>query len=156
MLGLFKKKKKPLKEFYSVVDGKSIDLSEVQDEMFSKKTLGDGIAVIPSSDDIVSPCSGEVTMVAATKHAVAIENEDGVQVLIHIGLDSVKLNGEGFKIFCKEGDRVEVGTLLVKIDRELFKKEKISDTVIMILVEQNGHEIINRNTGENIKAGESR
>ena len=90
MFGLFNKKNKEkvqeIKGFYSMIDGKSIDLSEVNDEMFSNRVLGDGIAVEPTSNVVVSPCNGKVTLVTDTKHAIGLENEDGVQVLIHIGL----------------------------------------------------------------------
>ena len=117
------KQQKPIKGFYSIMDGESIDLSDVDDEMFSNRVLGDGIAIKPTSDTVVSPCNGEVTLVADTKHAIGLKNEDGVEVLIHIGLDTVKLNGEGFEALCKVGDQVKVGAPLVKVDREFLKQK---------------------------------
>lgn len=155
MFGFGRNKPQYKKEFSSIVTGRSIDLSDVDDEMFSSRALGDGIAVIPSSDDIVSPCEGRVAMVAETKHAIAIENNEGIQVLIHIGLDTVNLNGKGFEVFCKTGDKVECGTLLAKVDREFLKKENISDVTMMILVEANGHNIIECRSNEDVQAGSS-
>lgn len=86
MFGFGKKKEIKAKEFNAVISGKSIDLSEVKDDMFSSRALGKGMAVIPTSDEIVSPCDGKVVMVAETKHAIAIENDEGIQVLIHMVL----------------------------------------------------------------------
>lgn len=159
MFGLFKKENKEkapqLKGFYSMIDGKSIDLSEVKDKMFSNRVLGDGIAVEPTSNVVVSPCNGKVTLVTDTKHAIGLENEDGIQVLIHIGLDTVKLNGQGFESLCKEGDKVKVGEPLVNIDRQLLKKENLSDVTMMVLVEQNGYSLSAYHTNEIVKSGNS-
>lgn len=159
MFGLFKKGKKEkvqtIKGFYSMIDGKSIDLSEVNDEMFSNRVLGDGIAVEPTSNVVVSPCNGKITLITDTKHAIGIENEDGVQVLIHIGLDTVKLNGQGFECLCKVDDEVKVGEPLINIDRELIKKENFSDVTMMILVEQNEYKLSACHTNKLVKSGES-
>ncbi len=155
MFNFLKRKNIEAKQFCSVVNGKSIDLSEVKDEMFSQKLLGDGIAVIPNCDNFVSPCNGKITMIAESKHAIAIENFDGLQVLIHIGLDTVKLNGEGFDILCKEGDFVKIGTLLAKVDRQFLREKNIEDITMMIIIEENGHKIESQNIGSNAIAGET-
>lgn len=157
MFNLFGKKKTKTKEkvFYAILDGESIDISEVNDDMFSNKVLGDGIAIKPTSDVVVSPCDGEVTLVADTKHAVGLKNKDGIEVLIHIGLDTVKLNGEAFETLCKVGDHVKVGDSLVKVDRELLKQKDIQDVTMMVLVEQNGYKISKYNTGNTVESGKS-
>lgn len=141
MFGLFKKDKKVIKQFCSVVDGKSIDLSQVEDDMFSNRTLGDGIAIIPSSDEFVAPCDGKILMITETKHAFVVENKDGIQILVHIGLDTVKLKGRGFQFYCKEGEEVRQGKLLLKLDRNLLKEEGYSDVTMMVIPELNGHNI---------------
>ena len=130
MFGLFKKKKKETKPkgFYSMVSGTSMDITEVDDEMFAGKLLGDGIAVKPSDDLFVAPCNGTITTVMDSKHAIGLEDENGVQVLIHIGLDTVTLNGEGFEVYCKVGDKVQVGAPLVKVDRKLLQEKNIRST----------------------------
>ncbi|MGL5694433.1 MAG: PTS sugar transporter subunit IIA, partial [Peptostreptococcaceae bacterium] len=158
MLKLFSKKKnkeEKIKGFYSIMDGESIDLSEVNDEMFSNKMLGDGIAIKPTSNVVVSPCNGEVTLVSETKHAIGLKNEDGIEVLIHIGLDTVKLNGEGFEELCSVGDKVSIGQPLVKVDRELLKSKNIQDVTMMVLVEQNGYNISEYNTNKSVECGKS-
>lgn len=149
------KQEKQVKGFYSILDGESIDLSDVNDEMFSSRMLGDGIAVKPASDTVVSPCNGEVTLVSDTKHAVGLKNEDGVEVLIHIGLDTVKLNGEGFEALCKVGDSVNVGSPLVKVDRQFLKEKDTPDVTMMVIVEPNGHTISKYNTNSSVEAGKS-
>ncbi len=156
MFGLFKKKKnKEIKGFYSIMNGKSIDLSQVDDEMFSNKVLGDGIAIEPTSSTVVSPCDGEVTLVSETKHAIGLKNQDGIEVLIHIGLDTVKLNGVGFKSLCEAGDKISVGQPLVNVDRDLLKEKNISDTTMMVLIEANGYKISNYHTDKVIESGKS-
>lgn len=156
MFGLFSKKKnKDIKGFYAIMDGKSIDLSEVDDEMFSNRLLGDGIAIEPASNTVVSPCDGEVTLISETKHAVGLKNKDGIEVLIHIGLDTVKLDGVGFEILCQAGDKISVGQPLVNVDRSLLKEKNISDSTMMVLVETNGHKISNYHTNKVIESGKS-
>lgn len=160
MLGLFSKSKKEkqrksIKGFYSMIDGDSIDLSEVDDDMFSNRVLGDGIAVKPTSNTVVSPCDGEITLISETKHAIGLKNEDGIEVLIHIGLDTVSLNGEGFETLCKTGDQVKVGKPLVKVDRELLKEKNIQDITMMVFVEQNGYILSNYYTNKSVESGKS-
>ncbi|WP_321995174.1 PTS sugar transporter subunit IIA [Clostridium butyricum] len=155
MFGFGKKKEIKAKEFNAVISGKSIDLSEVKDDMFSSRALGKGMAVIPTSDEIVSPCNGKVVMVAETKHAIAIENDEGIQVLIHIGLDTVNLNGKGFEVFCKAGDEVKNGKVIAKVDRDFLRKENISDVIMMVVVEPNGRNIIECNNKQDVQAGSS-
>ncbi len=155
---MFSKKKHEsiqIKGFYSIMDGKSIDLSEVNDEMFSNRVLGDGIAIEPTSNLVVSPCDGEVTLVSDTKHAIGLKNEDGVEVLIHIGLDTVNLRGEGFKVHCKTGDKVKVGQLLVDVDRELLKEKAIQDVTMMVFVDQNGYKLSNYHINKSVESGTS-
>lgn len=156
MFGLFNRKKKEKEYvFYSMADGTSIDITEVEDETFTSKLLGEGIAVKPSSDLFVAPCDGKITMIADTKHAIALEDKNGVQVLIHVGLDTVALKGEGFEVYCKEGQTVEVGTPLVKVDRCFLQEKGIKDTTMMVFVEMNGHIISEYRTGEAVNGGKS-
>ncbi|MCC3868099.1 PTS sugar transporter subunit IIA [Terrisporobacter mayombei] len=159
MFGLFSRKKKndtqSVKGFYAIMDGTSIDLSDVNDDMFSNRMLGDGIATKPSSNIVVAPCNGEVTLVSDTKHAIGLKNEDGIEVLIHIGLDTVKLNGEGFETLCKTGDKIKVGQHLVNVNRQLLKDKNIEDVTMMVVVEQNGYGLSNYHTNKSVEAGKS-
>ncbi len=107
----------------SPMKGNLIDLAQVPDEMFSQKMMGDGIAFDPIEGKVFSPCDGVVATIFKTNHAVAIEAVNGAEVLIHVGIDTVKMNGEGFKGHVKSGDTVKRGQLLIEFDLEKVKKE---------------------------------
>lgn len=114
-------------------NGRAVPLEEVPDQVFSQKMLGDGMAVLPESDMVVSPVKGEITMVADTKHAYGIRTDDGLELIVHIGLDTVGLNGEGFMPRVKAGDKVEPGTPLCRVaDSVKEKVEKPLYTPIII------------------------
>lgn len=112
----------------SFAKGKLLDLSEVPDPVFSQKMMGDGFAILPSEGKIVSPVTGEIIQVFPTKHAVGIKTESGVEVLIHIGLETVHMQGEGFEAHVQAGDVVSLGDTLVTFDLELVK-EKASSVI---------------------------
>ena len=99
MFGLFKKK--PL-EVVSPMDGELVALESINDDVFSKKLVGDGVAIIPSSGTIIAPINGVVTRIFPTKHAFMISGANGIEVMVHVGLDTVELNGEGFTCLVKE------------------------------------------------------
>ena len=114
------------------VTGSLIDITDVKDEVFSSKMMGDGFAVEPDGDTIVAPCDGKIVLLANTLHAVALE-QDGVQLLIHIGLDTVELDGKGFKPFIKNGDTVKKGDALIQFDRDyLTAQQKPLTTMVVI------------------------
>ena len=104
----------------SPATGKLIALEEVPDPVFSTKMMGDGLAVDPSEGLVVSPIDGEVLQVFPTKHAVGLKTADNIEVLIHIGLETVAMNGEGFEAFVKEGDKVKKGDKLISFDLDLY------------------------------------
>lgn len=85
------------------VDGQAIGITEVHDPMFSEKDMGDGFGVIPTNNEILAPVSGKVMLVASTKHAIGFKTDDGLEVLLHMGVDTVELNGTPFELFVKEG-----------------------------------------------------
>ena len=120
MFGLFKKE-----EFKIVVpvDGMLIPLNEVPDQMFSQKLMGDGFAVIPEGNIIVAPLSGVAESVFPTGHAVGIKTKDGIECIVHIGLDTVELNGEGFHPHVKAGDVVKQGDVLVDVELDVIKRK---------------------------------
>lgn len=101
---------------YAVQTGEAIDLAQVPDEVFASKVLGEGFAIIPTEGKVYSPVSGEIVSVVNTLHAYGIRTASGLEVLVHIGLETVKLNGEGFKAAVKVGDKVKAGDLLAEVD----------------------------------------
>ena len=130
MFGLFKAKKQIV---ISPADGDVVELSEVPDEVFSEKMAGDGIAIFPRSNTFVAPVSGTITKIFSTNHAFSIKTKLGLEVLVHIGLDTVGLNGEGFKRLAKEGDTVSAGKPIISADLDFIEaqgKKIISPIVI--------------------------
>lgn len=103
--------------------GEAVALKNVNDPVFADEIMGKGIAIIPTEGKVVSPVNGTIEMLFDTKHAVALKDENGVEMLIHIGLDTVKLGGKHFNAHVKQGDKVTVGTLLVDFDMEKIKEE---------------------------------
>ena len=127
---------KPLKNKISIkspIKGEAIPLSKVDDMTFAEEIMGKGIAIIPTSNEVVSPINGTVSMVFNTKHAIGLKSDDGVELLIHIGLDTVKLEGEHFNALVKSGDRVNVGDKLVEFDKDAIK-DKGYDIVTPIVI----------------------
>ncbi|SDN30594.1 PTS system IIA component, Glc family (TC 4.A.1) [Fictibacillus solisalsi] len=117
----------------SPLNGRIIPLEEVPDPVFSEKMMGDGIAVVPEDGELMSPVDGEVLQVFPTKHAVGIKTKSGLEILIHIGLETVMMKGEGFTSLVKEGDRVRTGQPLISFNVDLVK-EKAKSTVTPIII----------------------
>lgn len=108
------------------VSGKAIPLSEVPDPVFAEKLAGDGMAIVAEGDTVVAPADGVLTLVFKTKHAFAMTLDNGLELLVHIGLETVSLEGEGFEQLAEQGARVKAGTPIMKIDRELIKSKGLS------------------------------
>ena len=135
--------------------GKAVPLSEVPDSVFSEKVLGDGVAIIPADGKIVSPVDGEISTVAETSHAYGFTSEDGQEVLVHVGLETVSLNGECFKVYGKAGDKVKAGDLVAEVDLEYLKEKEINPiTPVLICSDTEGKEL--QYTEGDVKAGESK
>ena len=118
-----KQNKNEILEFVSPVEGKVMELSEVEDKVFSQGMMGNGFAVELTSGTVRAPFSGEVTVVFPTGHAIGMKRADGLEVLIHIGMDTVELNGKGFSLQVKQGDNVSAGDVLVEVDLDYIKSE---------------------------------
>lgn len=132
MLGFLKGKSKD-NIIYSPCNGKVVPLTAVSDPTFSEKILGDGFAVIPSEGKVYAPADGEVTMVFDTLHAVTIKTNQGTELLIHIGLDTVTLKGEPFSVHIASGDKVKRGDLLLDVDLDKIKAAGL-DIITPVLV----------------------
>ena len=112
--------------------GQVIDREQIPDETFAAGILGDGIGVVPEDGIVLAPFDGTVTSVFDTKHAITLE-KDGMEVLIHIGVNTVNMQGEGFTAFVEEGAEVKAGQRLLGFDREAIKNAGYNDTVVMLL-----------------------
>lgn len=133
MFNFFKKKKKengvPVQ---AVVDGDLIAITEVKDDVFSKKMLGDGYAIKPSAGQIVAPLSGEISTLFPTKHAIGIKTPQGLELLIHLGLDTVELKGAPFTINVQKGQQVKAGQALATMDIKQITSKGYDDTCIVV------------------------
>lgn len=110
------------KKFLAPIEGRLVDLTHVPDGVFAQKIMGDGFAIDPANGEVSSPVAGMVTsFMEDTRHAVGITADDGLEILIHIGIDTVNLGGEGFVGLVKQGDRIDAGQPLLKIDLELIR-----------------------------------
>ena len=103
--------------------GKVVDITEVPDPVFAQKMMGDGFAIIPEEGTLVSPVAGEIIQVFPTKHAFGIKSGD-IELLIHVGLETVAMKGEGFDVKVSAGDKIEVGQTLLTYDLEVFDPEQ--------------------------------
>ena len=119
--------------------------------MFSSKVLGDGFAIDPASGTVKAPVDGTVTVAYPTGHAFGIRTEGGMEILIHIGIDTVELNGEGFKTYVEQGQRIRKGELLAEVDLDKVK-ERGKDPVTMILF-PSGEQMEYQKDGQNEEAG---
>lgn len=128
----FKKKEEGL-ELKAYVSGEVIPMSEVADEVFASGALGKGLAIVPENGELTAPCAGEITMLMdGSGHAVGMKAENGAELLIHVGLDTVTMNGEGFQVLVKEGQKVEAGELLLTFDRERILSKGLDTTCVLV------------------------
>lgn len=156
MFGLFKKNKKEESlNFVAPVSGKAVDLSEVPDPVFAQKMAGDGLGIDSTGDIIVAPCDGELTLVFKTKHAFAMTLDNGIELLVHIGIETVSLNGEGFEQLAEQGTRVKAGTPIIKIDRELIKSKGLSLVTPVLITNPDTVKSLDVKTGMDVVAGET-
>ncbi|MDO4173929.1 MAG: PTS glucose transporter subunit IIA [Eubacteriales bacterium] len=134
----FKKKKNEttkeeiVTEMKAYVSGKVISITEVKDPVFSSKALGDGIGIEPENENIVAPCAGTISAVMLdSKHAIGMTLNNGAEILIHVGIDTVGMHGEGFEQFVEEGDHVAQGDKLMTFNKALIQSKGLDATCIM-------------------------
>lgn len=132
MFNFFKKSKSKGNEVKAPIKGNLIPLSEVSDDVFSQKMLGDGFAVKPTGQEVVAPVSGTITTLFPTKHAIGIKTDEALEVLIHLGIDTVELKGEPFKLFVEQGDSVKAGDKLAEMDIADVADHGLDNTVMVV------------------------
>lgn len=148
-MGLFSKKKEA---FVCPMAGTLLTLENVPDEVFSKRMMGDGFAIDPSDGKVLAPMSGEITVAFPTKHAIGMKTKDGMEILIHIGMDTVELNGEGFTSHITAGKKIKQGELLMEVDLDFVRKA--GKPVITPVIFTGGEHITMQKAGQKVSAGE--
>lgn len=154
----FFKKKETVKELKAVTNGKVIPITEVKDDVFSSCMLGGGVAIQPSDSKslVVAPIDGEISVVMeGSNHAVGIKVAEGFDLLLHIGIDTVSLNGEGFTSFISMGQKVKAGDKLIEFDKALVESKGLCADVIVIALDNPDLPKLNYSTGMNAAAGET-
>lgn len=121
-LGFRKKEAAQPGQIFATQNGKAVPITEVPDPVFADKILGDGVAVLPTSSTVVSPANGKIINVADTYHAYGIETENGLELLVHVGINTVELKGKGFTNHVQVGDKVTVGAPLCDVDWDLVRE----------------------------------
>ena len=138
----------------SPVNGIAADLSETPDDAFAGRMMGDGAMVVPEEDVIYAPEDGEVCFVFGTKHAIGFQTESGVTMLLHVGIDTVKLDGKGFEVFVNEGDKVKKGTPLMKVDLAYVKEHAPSLATPVLCTELEDNQKVRLIANGPVKMGE--
>lgn len=135
-------------QIFAPQTGTAVNLNEVPDGVFADKVLGDGIAIKPSDDAVYSPVNGTVIQIAHTFHALGIESNDGVEILIHLGINTVELKGEGFKCHVEVGQKVKKGDKLMDMDRALIESKGYNTISPCIITNMDVITKIETTTGE--------
>jgi PTS system glucose-specific IIA component len=130
MFGFLKRKAREVK---APADGEIVALESVNDEVFSQKLVGDGVAIVPVSNVFTAPIDGTITKIFSTNHAYSVKSPKDMEVMVHIGLDTVDLNGEGFERLANEGDKVKAGDPVIRADLEYIRKHA-KDIVTPVII----------------------
>ena len=140
---------------YNPIQGEIIPMDQIPDETFASGVLGQGCGIIPEQGLVVAPFDGEVTTVAETKHALGLASKDGIEILIHVGMDTVSLNGEGFEVLCAEEDQVKAGQPLLKFDIGFIKSKNLpTTTAVMVTNADDYADVALANTGKSAALAE--
>ncbi|OCG34392.1 MULTISPECIES: PTS glucose transporter subunit IIA [unclassified Gilliamella] len=130
-------------EIIAPLSGEIVKIEDVPDVVFAEKIVGDGVAIKPSGNKIVAPLSGKIGKIFETNHAFAIESDEGIELFVHFGIDTVELKGEGFKRVAEEGQQVKVGDTIIEIDLPLLESK--AKSVLTPVVISNMESIIELN-----------
>ena len=137
MFSLFKKNLNVV----SPIVGKYVPLNEIPDEAFRSGMMGEGLGIEPVEDIITSPIDGEVVMTFPTKHAIGIKRKDGLEILIHVGIDTVILKGQGFKLLINNNQKIKIGQALLEFDRKFIEEQGLNPIVIIVFTNSRYFEV---------------
>jgi glucose-specific phosphotransferase system IIA component len=141
MFGLLKRK---IRDIKAPVDGKIVALESVNDEVFSQKLVGDGVAILPMSNLFTAPIDGVVSKIFSTNHAYSIKSPKDLEVMVHIGLDTVALEGKGFERLVEEGAKVKAGEAIIKVDLDYIETHAKDTITPIIILEESDVKQINK------------
>lgn len=136
MFDFFKKKDEKI---YAPVTGKCVDIIEVKDKTFADKLIGDGVAILPENNIVAAPCDGTITSIFPTKHAFSLERKDGLGILVHIGIDTVSLNGKGFQNLVNSNAPVRTGQPVIEFDPGYLSDDGLDMTIMIVIVDYDGN-----------------
>lgn len=142
-----------IKEIKSPISGKVIELEKVNDPVFSSGAMGKGVAIEPIDNKVYAPFDGVIEFIADTKHAIGLLSDDGVEVLIHVGMDTVKMNGKGFDVKTKVNSKVKAGDLLLEFDKSVIEKEGYSLITPIVITNADNYEDKQLNINKEVKSG---
>ena len=137
-------------DFYAPMAGKAVPISEVPDPTFAEGLLGNGIAIEPSEGKVYAPCDATVDMMFTTGHAVSLVADCGAEVLIHVGLETVSLEGKPFKVYAASGDKVKKGQLLMEVDLDAVKAAGLPIITPMLICNTDEYPTFNTIVGKNV------
>ncbi len=126
---------------FSPINGRKIDLDKVPDQVFSSYMMGAGVGFINESNKVYAPFNATVIMIADTKHAIGLKTKMGIEILIHIGLDTIQLMGKGFNVHVKNKEKIKKGDLLISYDQRFINDKHIDLTIPMVITNSNGYNI---------------
>lgn len=150
MINFFKKDN----NLYAPISGVCKNIEKCEDKTFSEKLLGNGYFVVPDSDIVCSPCNGIITMLFPTKHALGIKMNNGQEIMVHIGVDTVKLNGENFTAMVAVDDKVKKGTPLIKFDKKYIDRSDLDMSVIIIALNSTNLNFVNERINQMVEVGD--
>ena len=143
MFGFLKRKKR---DVFAPVDGQLMDLGSVDDEVFAQRMAGDGVAILPVGEIFTAPVDGVITKIFSTNHAYSVKSKQDLEVLVHIGLETVALKGEGFERLAQEGDEVKAGDPIIKADLNYIKAHAKDIITPILITDESKYEAIDKNT----------
>ncbi len=143
-------------ELKAFLSGRAVPLEEVPDEVFSQKVMGDGMAILPSDNTVLAPADAQVSVVMEdSRHACGLTLGNGMEVLIHVGIDTVNMQGDGFELLVKQGERVRCGQPLLRFDPEKIKAAGLPAITVLVVTDEGDGKQLKFVTGTDVKAGES-
>jgi len=150
-MGFFKKLfGKPVDSFYAPMAGKAVPVTEVPDPTFAEGLLGNGIAILPSEGKVYAPCDATVDMMFTTGHAVSLVADCGAEILIHVGLETVGLDGKPFTVHVANGDKVTKGQLLIEVDLDAVKEAGLNTITPMLICNTGDYPTFNTIVDKNV------